>query len=148
VQTDKGHGRREVRRLTSSTALAGYLDWPGVQQVFRVERERTCGGQTTCEVAYGLTSLPRARASAARLLELNRGHWRIENQLHYVRDVTLGEDACRVRSGAAPQLLASLRNTLLSLLNAGGYKNKAEALRFFAARPLQAYHLVRDPPEN
>jgi hypothetical protein len=148
VHADKGHGRREVRRVTSSTALAGYLDWPGVQQVFRVERERTCGGETTCEVAYGLTSLPRARASAARLLELNRGHWRIENQLHYVRDVTFGEDACQVRRGSAPQLLASLRNAIISLLNDFGYENKAEALRFFAARPLQAYHLVRHPPEN
>ncbi len=148
MHVDQGHGRREVRRLTSSTALAHYLDWPGVQQVFCVERERTWGGQTTCEVAYGLTSLPRRRANAERLLELNRGHWRIENQLHYVRDVTFGEDACRVRSGAAPQVLASLRNAIIGLLNAHGYPNKAAALRFFAARPLRACHLVRHAPEN
>jgi hypothetical protein len=148
AQYDKGHGRTEVRRLSSSTALRDYLDWPGVQQVFRLERERTCGGHTTREEAYGLTSLPRERADAARLLELNRGHWGIENGLHYVRDVTFGEDACRVRSGAAPQILAGFRNVLVSLLNRHGERNKAAALRRFAAWPLQALRLVRGPPEN
>jgi hypothetical protein len=129
-------------------ATRGDLHWPGVQQVFRLERERTAGGQSTLEVAYGLTSLPRARADAQRLLELNRGHWRIENELHYVRDVTFGEDACRMRSGAAPQALASLRNVVITLLNRARHSNKAAALRFFAAHLLRAYRLVRSPPEN
>ena len=66
-------------------------------QVFRRERERAAGGRTTVEVVYGITSLTRAQANAGQLLTLVRGHWGIENRLHYVRDVTLGADACRVR---------------------------------------------------
>ncbi len=84
----KGHGRVETRRLTSTTALNGYLDWPGVQQVFQVERQRTIRGQTTTEIAYGITSLSRDRADAEKLMALTRGHWGIENRLHHVRDVT------------------------------------------------------------
>ena len=72
-------------------------------QVFRLVRERTAGGVTVTETAYGVTSLTRERADAGRLLELVREHWSIENGLHHVRDVTLGEDACRVRTGSAAQ---------------------------------------------
>jgi predicted transposase YbfD/YdcC len=128
--------------------LTGYLDWPEAQQVFRVERERTCGGKTTREVAYGITSLPREKADAAALLRLCRGHWRIENGLHYVRDVTFGEDPCRVRCGAAPQVLAAIRNVLISLLNQQQEPNKAAALRRNAAHPLQAYRLLATTAEN
>ncbi len=113
---DKGHGRREVRILISTTILNEYKDWPGLAEVFRLTRERTVAGQTTTEVAYGITSLPRERADARRLLGLTRRHWGIENRLHYIRDVTLGEDACRVRSGSAPQILAGVRNAALHLL--------------------------------
>ena len=68
------------------------------------------------------------------MLALARGHWGIENRLHYVRDVTLGEDACRVRSDAAPQVLAALRNVVLTLLRAAGHTNIAAALRAIAWR--------------
>ena len=98
---DKGHSRVESRQLTSTTALNDYLDWPGVGQVFQVERQRTIRGQTTTEIAYGITSLSRDRADAAKLLALIRDDWGIENSLHYVRDVTFGEDTCRVRTGHA-----------------------------------------------
>jgi len=128
--------------------LAGYLDWPQARQVFRVERERTGGGKTTREVAYGITSLPREKADAATLLTLCRGHWRIENGLHYIRDVTFGEDGCRIRCGAAPQVLAAIRNALISLLNQQQEPNKAAALRRNAAHPLRAYQLLARPPEN
>ena len=138
----------ERRRLLCTTSLNRYLDWPGVGQVFQLERERTCGAKVSREVAYGLTSLGRDRADAAKLLELTRGHWCIENGLHYVRDVTLGEDACQVRSGSAPQILAGLRNLVVSLLNLAGEPNKAAALRRYAAKPFQALRLIRDPPEN
>lgn len=145
---DKGHGRVETRKLTSTTALNGYLDWPGVQQVFRVERQRTIRGQTTHEIAYGITSLPRDRADAAKLLGLVRGHWGIENGLHHVRDVTLGEDACRVRTGHAPQNLATIRNLIITLLNNAGSKNKAAALRRHAAHPKEALALIRGSPSE
>jgi hypothetical protein len=139
---DKGHGRIERRALTSSTALNGYLDWPGVGQVFRLERERTVGGRTTVEVVYGITSLTRTQADAGQLLALVRGHWGIENRLHYVRDVTLGEDACRVRSGGAPQMLAAVRNLAVYLLEGVAAASKAAATRRLAAHPQEAVRLL------
>jgi predicted transposase YbfD/YdcC len=87
-----------------------------LKQGFEVTRERTEKGKTTREVVYGITSLSRGRADAQRLLELTRGHWGIENGSHYRRDVTLGEDASRVRKGAAPQILAGLRNSIIHLV--------------------------------
>ena len=107
VEVDKHGDRVEVRRLQSSTALNEYLDWPHLKQVCRIEREVTRRGQTTRETAFAITSLSAEQHDAADLLAINRGHWGIENRLHYVRDVTLGEDACRVRTGMAPQVLAA-----------------------------------------
>lgn len=110
------HGdRREVRRLWASTALMGYLDWPGGEQVGKIERVIEQQGVVTRQIRYFITSLG-AVVGAPRLLELKRGHWQIENRLHYVRDVSLGEDASRVRTGAAPHVLAALRNVILNLL--------------------------------
>ena len=139
---DKGHGRREYRRLTSTTLLDGYLDWPDVGQVFELERVRVAGGKTSVEVVHGITSLGRDQADAARLLDLTRGHCGIENGLHYVRDVTLGEDACRVRTGAAPQVLAAIRNAVVHLLEGVQAASKAAATRRFAARPFEALPLL------
>ena len=139
---DKGHGRRERRTLTSTTALNGYLDWPGVGQVFRLVRERTIGGVTTSVVVYGITSLTRRQADARRLLGLTREHWGIENRLHYVRDETLGEDRCRVRRGVAPQVLAAIRNTAVYLLEGVVAASKAAATRRFAAHPREALPLI------
>jgi hypothetical protein len=142
VQVGKGHGRREKRTLLATTWLNDYLDWPGVGQVFLVRRERTVGAETTVEEVVGITSLGRGEADAARLLGLVRGHWGIENGLHLVRDVTLGEDACRVRSGTAPQALAALRNLVVYLLGQASAKSKAAALRRFAAHPQEALDLM------
>jgi hypothetical protein len=72
------------------------------------------------------------RADAWRLEQLARGHWGIENGLHYRRDVTMGEDASRVRKGAAPQGRAALRNSILHLRDAAGVPNVAAALRRFS----------------
>ena len=135
----KGHGRVEVRTLTSTTWLNTYAGWPRVGQVFRVERERRVKGAATTEVVYGITSLTRDRAGAARLLELVRSHWGIENGLHHVRDVTFREDACRVRSGNAPQVLASLRNVAIHLLNRVEAPSRAAATRRAAAKPGKPY---------
>jgi predicted transposase YbfD/YdcC len=98
--------------VIASTELTAYLRplWEDVGQVYQITRERREGDEHAVEVAYRITSLKPAQAEATRLLELDRGHWGIENGLHHVRDVTLGEDACRVRSGNAPQLLAAARN--------------------------------------
>jgi predicted transposase YbfD/YdcC len=129
------HGdRQEVRRRWASSALAGYLDWPGVSQVLKVERVVARQGQRRREVRYAVTSLG-PDVGAARLLELVRSHWAIENRLHWVRDVTLGEDGCRVRTGAAPQVLAALRNVVLALLRRRGVQNVAAALREHGWQP-------------
>lgn len=132
----------------STSVLNGYLDWPRVGQVFRLERTRKTREGSSTEIAYGITSLPPERADAKRLLELTRGHWGIENRLFCVRDVTFGEDACRVRSGQAPHLLAAVRNLAITLLNAAGWQNKAQACRRYAARPDEALRLLVEPPEN
>lgn len=136
------HGDRlETRTLRATSVLNAYLatlGWAGVGQVVEVTRcvhwPATPQRASMREVRYFLTSLP-ATIPAARLLEIVRGHWRIENQLHYVRDVTLGEDACRVRSGSAPQVLAALRNCVLGLLRQAGTTNLAAQLRHHAWQP-------------
>jgi predicted transposase YbfD/YdcC len=87
-----------------------------LKQGFELTRERTHKGKTTVEVVYGITSLSRERADAQRLLGLTRWHWGIENGSHYRRDVTLGEDASRVRKGSAPEVLAGLRNSIIHLV--------------------------------
>ena len=104
---DKRHGRLERRVLESTGALHGYLrKWPRAKQAFRLRRWR----DQSVETVYGIASLPWSRDSAARLLELSRCHWGIENSLHYVRDVTFQEDRCRTRNRNKAQSLAAFRN--------------------------------------
>jgi hypothetical protein len=135
--------------LTSTAALTAYLsDWPGVAQVFRLHRVREFAGRAEEEVVYGITSLDPGSADAARLLALSRGHWSIENGLHHRRDVTFGEDACRVRKGGGPQVLAALRNALIHLLSRHQAKNFAAALRRFIVRPREALALLNATTEN
>jgi len=131
---EKGHGRCERRTLTATTALNGYLDWPGVGQVGRVESVVDRDGRRTRETRYFITSVPRAVAGAAGLLSWSRGHWTIENRLHWVRDVSLGEDASRIRKGSGPQVMAALRNLAIGLLRSMGADNIAAAMRRNAAR--------------
>lgn len=119
--------------------------WPGLAQGFELVRERTEKGKTTVEVVYGITSLTAQQADAKRLLRLVRDHWRIENCLHYVRDVTLGEDACRVRKGSAPQILAALRNAVVHLLAGVKAVSRTAATEQLAARSHEALGLLGLP---
>ena len=129
---DKGHARREERVITVSSMLAGYSDWPGLEQVFKLERWVWQAGKAeTYEVRYGLTSLPRRVAQAPRLLAIARAEWGIENGLHYRRDVTLAEDAGQVRRGGAPQVLAALNNVVVSLMGQAGAQNLPDLQRTF-----------------
>lgn len=142
----KGHGRVERRTVTATTWLNEYLsDWPGVAQVFRLERRRTVNGREQVEVVYGLTSLSAWVADAAALLEYTRAHWGIENGLHYTRDVTLGEDRCRVRRGHAPRVLASLRNVAVYLLRNANHPSAPAAIRAMVAQPELALALLNQP---
>ncbi len=86
-------------------------------------------------VVYAITSLPFAQARPARLADLIRGHWTIENGLHWVRDVTFAEDASQLRTGTAPQVMASLRNLVIGALSQAGPVNLAAALRRHARDP-------------
>lgn len=134
--------RDEVRALQSTSALVGYLDWPHQAQVCTVERSISRKGKTTVERHYAVTSLGPEAADALRLQTVWRGHWGIENRLHWVRDVTFGEDASQVRTGAAPQVMAALRNTAIGLLHLAGCTNIAAALRRNSARPRDALALL------
>jgi predicted transposase YbfD/YdcC len=147
---DLGHGRIEQRWLRTRDVLMGYSDWPGLAQVFRLERQVTIKktGEVREEVVAGVTSLAPERADATRLLALVRGHWHIENQSHGVRDVTFDEDRSQVRCGNIPQVIAALRNTVIGLMRWAGYTNIAAACRRFAAQPTAVLHLIGITLEN
>ncbi len=130
-----------------TTWLAEYLDpdWPCCRQVFRLERQRRTGEKSETEVVFGITSLPRERAGAAKLLALTRDHWGIENGLHGRRDVSLRQDASRVRRGAAPQVMAILRNLVIYLFPQSGRPSLAAAIRHFICHPHDAIQLLSTP---
>lgn len=120
--------------------LNGYLDWPGVEQVCRINRQRRIGGKVETETVHYITSLPRTLAGPEDLLQLARDHWgAIENGLHYVRDEVLGEDRSTIFRGHAPHNLAALRNAALNWLRAGGIDTISLALRSFARNPLRLF---------
>lgn len=137
---DKKHGRLEIRRIQTSTALNGYIEFPHVQQIFRITKTVTIlkTQMTTTEIIYGITSLATCNAGPARLLNLHRGHWSIENKSHYVRDMAYDEDRCRIRTGKGPQVMAALRNFAVSLMRMNGVSNITREMRELAHRP----HLV------
>lgn len=141
---EKGHGREERRVLTVSAELKAYLDWPGAEQVFKLERhsKRTRDGKVTDEVVYGITSLKAQEADPKRLLQLIRRHWGIENGLHYRRDETLREDWCHLKQGAAPRAMAVINNLIVGLVLRLGRTNLAEARRYFDAHPQETQRLV------
>ena len=147
---DLGHGRIEQRNVTTSAALVGDSDWPGLAQVFEVGRhviiQKT--GQERVEVVYGVPSLNPERATPGRVLDLVRGHWHIENKSHWGRDVTFDEDRAQVRCGSIPQVMAALRNTAIGLLRWAGHTNIAAACRRLAAQPAQALALIGIKFEN
>ncbi len=145
AETTDAHGNRiEERHLYTSTALVGYMEWPGLQPVLKLDR-RTWNKQGQIlrqEVAYGVTSLSPERASAAQLLQLWREHWHIENNLHDGREVTLSEDRAQVRTGHIPQVMVAFRNVTIALVHLCGWSNVAAACRRFAARPQLALAAV------
>jgi hypothetical protein len=141
---DKGHGRIEVRRIWTSTELNDYLTFPCLRQVFRIERLTSDlqGEPLRHEVTHGVSSLAQEKASAADLLQYVRGHWEIENRLHWVRDVTFDEDRSQVRRGSGPQMMASLRNLAISLLRMAGATNIASTSRHLGRRSDKALRLL------
>ena len=100
------------------------------------------GRSRSVELAYGVTSLTSKQADPARLLALVRGHWQIENRLHWVRDVTFDEDRSQVRTGQAPHVMATLRNLAISTLRRAGAANIAAALRWVGRDQTRALGLL------
>lgn len=140
--SDKGHGRVEMRSIRVSSELQGYSDWPGLDQVFQIRHSFQAKGEWHEEVRYGVSSLPATIGTPPRLLTLKRGHWRIENGLHYVKDVTMGEDRSTVHADNGPKIMAALRNTAISLLRRAGFSTIAARLRYNSGHPQAALQVL------
>lgn len=143
---DKGHGRLEHRQIISSPDLNDWFAkrWQGIEQVFRLERTTRIlkTGEIRHQVIYGISSLSLREAPPQRMLAFIRAHWLIENRLHWRRDVTLGEDTCQTRTGAAPSRLAQLNCAVLSLMDRLGVRNVARQSRYLQAHPEHAIQLL------
>jgi Transposase DDE domain len=116
--------------------------WPYLAQVFEYTRTWTANGRTKQQVRYGITSLPAEVSDAAGLASLKRGHWQIENALHYVKDVTLGEDASQTHIGNGADVFAMVRNFAISLIRRAGYRDIAARLRRYSGCPHEALALL------
>jgi predicted transposase YbfD/YdcC len=149
-KVNKGHGRIETRTITTSEMLNAYAAWPGLAQVYRLQREfqwrrNGKGYRTSCEVEFGITSLTRTQATPEQLLQIRRAHWGIETGSHYRRDVTLKEDATRLTLGNAAKVMACLNTLVLALIRQANYQNAAQARRWFSAHVPQAFALLTTP---
>ena len=142
---DRRRGRTETRTLSASARLNDYLrayfPFPGIAQIARLVRAVRTTGKTTTETVYLITALTPRRADPDRLLALIRGHWRVESR-HWLRDVTFGEDRSRLRSGAAPQVMAALRNLALTLIRRAGVAEIAAFRQHLRSRPIKALRLL------
>jgi transposase len=142
--TEKQAGRIETRKITVSSLMKDYLDWPYLEQVFKLERRfiTLATGEVETEVQYGLTSLARKRAAPEKMLAIIRSEWGIENGLHYRRDVTYQEDKTRMTDKKMGRAMAIINNLVISLINSQGYSNHAQARRKFNASPDEALALI------
>jgi len=149
-KVNKGHGRLEIRTIQTSEMLNSYSGWPGLAQVYRLEREiqwwraGRCY-RTSSEVEFGITSLSRKKTCPLQLLEFRQTHWGIETGLHYRRDVTLKEDATRMTVGKTGVIMASINNLVLALIRQAKFYNAAQARRWFAANLSRAFSLLTTP---
>ena len=141
---DRHRGRIEHRVIQVSQELCAYLqaDWPGITHVAQLTRTRTEKGETTVQVVFLIAILPPEADGPQSLLALSRGHWGIENCLHYVRDVTFAEDRSRIRTGHAPQLLAACRNLVITLIHRSASSHIAASRRSFSYHPRRAFDLL------
>lgn len=148
----KAHGRLEQRTTRRRRLLpCGRVDWlgfPGARQGLARDcwTRRLREGTEHRARTYALTSLPPEQTTVAGLEALWRGHWRIENQSHYVRDVTCREDAGQAWVGQTPQALAALRNGALALFRLAGWTNMAAAFRPVSVSASRAFALLGCPP--
>ena len=118
------------------TDETGFIDWPALHQVFKLDRKVICcrTGEISEETVYGITSLPPQRSSARQILEWARSYWGIENGLHYRRDKTLREDSVRMSDDNQAEVMAILNNFIIGLARKLGFSNLASARRHFDAQ--------------
>lgn len=136
-----GRGQR-VTRTIKVADVPSWVDFPGAAQVAQVRRTVTRNGTKSVEVVYLITSADRQDAPPETLAAWVRGHWGIENRLHYVRDTAWDEDRSQVRTGVAPRVMAACRNAAIGLLRLAGWDNIAAALRHHAWHPDEAVELA------
>ena len=144
---DGSHGRR-VRRTIKAVEAPAWIDFPGAAQVIRIRRTRTVRGRKHVEVVHLICSLPMTDAQPELVASWARGHWAIENRLHWIRDVVFDEDRHRLRTGNAPQVMAALRNLAISLIRLahGPAASIAATTRAMAPCPRRAIDLITRPP--
>jgi predicted transposase YbfD/YdcC len=133
---ERGHGRAE-RRTLKVTAVARGLAFPHAAQAIQIVRRRKLAGKRkrSAETCYAITSLTASQASPAQLAAMIRGHWAIEDRLHWVRDMDFDEDRSQTRTASGPRVMASLRNLAITILRLAGHASIAAALRHHARRP-------------
>jgi predicted transposase YbfD/YdcC len=131
---ERGHGRTE-RRTLKVTAVARGLAFPHAAQAIQITRRRKVKGRWSRETCYAVTSLTITQASSTQLAAIIRGHWGIEDRLHWVRDLDFDEDRSQIRTASGPRIMASLRNLVVTILRLARARNIAAALRYHARRP-------------
>lgn len=141
IQNDKGHGRVETRKITT-TESKDIIDFPGVNQVFMIERWINRNGEETYEKVFGLTSLSTKKANSESIFKIVRSHWSIENRSHWVRDVTFDEDRSQVKDSEIAQFMALFRNIAIGLIRLDGFVNISKATRYYASNPILALPLL------
>ena len=129
--TPPDHGRIETRKIWTTTELNDYLDFPCVGQAFAIERKfiHKKSGKCSREVAYGITSRTAEQADPARLLNVNRGHWTIENSCHYIIDWNYDEDRSRIRTGYGPENITRMRRFAIGIIKAKKVRSVAQKMR-------------------
>jgi predicted transposase YbfD/YdcC len=129
--TPPDHARIETRKIWTTTELNNYLDFPHVGQAFLVERHgiEKKTGETSREIAYGLTSRTPQQADPQRVLKVNRGHWTIENSCHYILDWNYDEDRSRIRTGHGPENITRLRRFAIGVIKSRGARSVAQKMR-------------------
>ncbi|MGI8542270.1 MAG: ISAs1 family transposase [Aridibacter sp.] len=144
---EKGHGRIDEPEILTSFRLAGQIEFPYLEQVFRITRwsKEVKTGKRREQTIYGITSGSMEEFSAKELLRLTREHWGIENGLHYRRDVTFKEDACRQTTKKGGRVLAILNNLTIGILRKMGWENIAKARRYYDALIDEALSLIMTP---
>jgi len=144
-QTPPDHGRIETRKIWTTTELNSYLDFPHVGQAFVVERHciEKKTGDSSLDVAYGITSRFPEQADPQQVLKVNRGHWTIENSCHYILDWNYDEDRSRIRTGHGPENISRLRRFAIGVIKSTGARSVAQKMRQLACNVRLVFDYMR-----